>query len=204
MLNAPSKRLIIVQIFLIFVLPVAVLYFGILPPTFRIPLLFLSAIFIFGIIHFEKWTEEEMGMRTDNFKIAWRSYYYFTLAGLGTLAILSMILTLPNTESKDFLVRTFSLFLPVSFFQEFAFRSFLIPRLKRIFSDTITIILVNAFLFTLIHVIYPNWGVTLPISFASGILFAWLYIKYPNLYLATFSHMILNLVAVLLGFFYIQ
>jgi len=204
MYNKPSKRLILTQIFLIFILPVFVLYFNILSHDWRIVLLAVSALFIYGIIHHEHWTHEDMGVRHDNFKKAFPFYFYFTILGIGALFLLEHKVSMPDIDTKIFFVKTFIFFLPISFFQEFAFRSFLIPRLKEIFQSNYTIVFVNALLFTMIHIIYPNLGIGLPLAFVSGVFFSLLYLKYPNLLLISLSHAALNVTAVLLGFFHIS
>jgi len=204
MYNKPSKRLIIAQIFLIFVLPVLVLYFKILPADWRVVILAVSSLFIYGIIRHEHWTHEDMGIRHDNFWKAFPFYLFFTIISIGVLFLLDHKIGAPDINTKIFFIKTFIFFLPVSFFQEFAFRSFLMPRLKEIFKNNYVIIFSNAALFTAIHIIYPNLGISLPIAFVSGIFFAWLYLKYPNLLLISLSHAILNVTALLLGFFYIS
>ncbi len=200
MTNKPSRRLMLVQIFVIFILPVLLLYFNIVPTSWRMVLLAISALSIYGIIHHEHWSHEEMGIRHDNFKKAWPYYFFFTVLGFTALLFLEHKFKIPNVDTELFFIKTFIFFLPVSFFQEFAFRSFLMPRLQSIFKSNFTIILINALLFTLIHIIYPSLGVILPLVFVSGILFAWLYLKFPNLILVSVAHAILNVTAILLGF----
>ncbi len=203
-MHIPSKRLIIAQVLLIFVLPIALLYSKIVSYDWRFFLLCLSALFIYGIIRRENWSYEEMGIRHDNIKKSLPYYVFFTVLGIAVLFLINHKVNLPDIDTRMFFIKTFTLFLPISFFQEFAFRSFLIPRLKKIFADNYLVILVNAFLFTLIHIIYPNLGINLPITFSAGIFFAWLYIKYPNLLLISLTHAAINITAVLLGFFYIS
>ena len=200
--NEPSKKIIIAQILVIFLSPVALLYFGILPYNFRFILLTISALFIYGIIEHEHWTHKEMGLRMDNFKEAFPFYLVFTILGICALLFVDHAVNLPDIDSRISLIRSWAFFIPISFFQEFGFRSFLVPRLKEIFKNNyIAIIFINTVLFTLIHVIYPNLGIGLPVAFVAGIFFTWLYLKYPNLLLITISHSILNIIAVLLGFF---
>ena len=199
----PSRKIIVAQIVVIFIMPVLLLYFHVLPASWRMVLLAVSALFIYGVIRKENWTHEQMGMRHDNFKKALPFYTTFTIVGIGALFLLENIFNIPDLESKKYIVHAWLFFLPISFFQEFAFRSFLIPRLKELYDNNSVIILINAVLFMLIHIIYPNLGIGLPLAFFSGILFAWLYIKYPNLVLVTFAHSALNITAVLLGFFVI-
>lgn len=201
MQNLPSKKIILAQTFIIFVLPIFLLYFHILPMNWRFILLAVSSLLIYGIIKREDWSFEDMGVRHDNFKKATPFYLVFTILGLAALFIIANKAGFPDNDTPAFLIKTWVFFLPVSFFQEFAFRSFLMPRLKMIYQKKYLIVLVNAVLFTLLHIIYPNLGLILPLMFVSGILFAWLYYKYPNLILVSVSHSILNVTAMLLGFF---
>ena len=203
-MNLPSKRLILTQIFLIFILPVFLIYFNILPVSWRMILLAVCSLVIYGIIMRENWTYENMGLHHHNFKKALPFYLSFALLGILTLFFINHETNTPDIESKIFFIRTFAFFIPISFFQEFAFRSFLIPRLKAIYKNNLFVVFINAILFALIHIIYPNWGIGLPLAFFSGIFFAWLYIKYPNLVLVSLTHIILNITAVLLGFFVIS
>lgn len=196
-----SKRLILTQIFIIFILPVFLLYYNVFTHNWRFILLAVSSLAIYGIIRHEKWTYEDMGIRHDNLKKEILIYSIFTILGLMALYILGNKLNLPDKDTPSFLIKTWVFFLPICFFQEFAFRSFLMPRLQRVFSSSFTVIFINTLLFTLMHIIYPNMFINIPLVFVSGILFAWLYYKYPNFLLISISHSILNVTALLLGFF---
>jgi membrane protease YdiL (CAAX protease family) len=174
------------------------------PYNLRFFLLCLSALFIYGIIRRENWTHEEMGIRHDNIRKSLPYYVFFTALSIAVLFLINRRINLPDIDTRIFFIKTLTLFLPISFFQEFAFRSFLVPRLKKIFTNNYWIIFVNAVLFTLIHIIYPNMGINLPITFVAGIFFTWIYLKYPNLLLVSLTHAAVNITAVLLGFFYIS
>jgi membrane protease YdiL (CAAX protease family) len=198
----PSKRLRLTQILVIFVLPVLILYFKILPPDWRMVLLAISSLLIYGIIRHENWTYEDMGIRHDNFKKALPFYLFFTVLGLIVLFFINYKVNITAyTHAKLFAFDTFIFFLPSSFFQEFAFRSFLMPRLKRIFNNNYYVIFVNALLFAFIHIIYTGVSILMPFLFILGIFLAWLYQKYPNLVLISLAHAVLNVTAVALGFF---
>jgi len=205
MQKIPSKKIIWAQIFLIFILPVFLVYFRILPSSWRMVCLAVSALVIYGIIRHEHWSYEEMGIRHDNFRAALPLYLIFTLVGL--IAIFLIYFKVPMARevyTNLFYLRTFVLFLPSSFVQEFAFRSFLIPRLKLLFKSDWIVIFVNAILFMLMHIIYFSWGIVLPAVFIMGVLLSWLYMKYPNLIIISLAHGVLNLTSVLLGFFVIN
>lgn len=204
MTNLPSKRLILTQIFVIFVLPISLLYFGVLEMSWRFVLLAVSSLFIYGIIRKEEWSFEEMGIRHDNFKKAFPFYLVFTILGVIALFLIKDLVNLPEITNKAFILKAWIFFLPISFFQEFAFRSFLIPRLKIVYQKKYVIVLINAILFTFLHIIYLNMAVVLPLMFFSGLLFAWLYLKYPNLVFISVAHSILNILAMLLGFFMVS
>jgi len=182
-------------------LPVFLLYFHILPINWRFILLAINSLVIYGIIRKEEWSFEEMGIRHDNFKKALPFYLSFVVVGVLALFLIDHKFNMPDLETKKYIIHAWIFFIPVSFFQEFAFRSFLIPMLKKLYSNKYLIIFLNAILFTLLHIIFPNLGIGLPIAFVSGIIFAWLYIKYPNLVLISLAHSVLNIIAVLLGFF---
>jgi membrane protease YdiL (CAAX protease family) len=203
--NIPSKKIIWAQIFLIFVLPVLLLYFKIVPTNWRMILLALSSLFIYGVVRHEHWTYRDMGVRHDNFKKALPFYLLFTFLGLVALFLIYYKVSMPREIYNElFYMRTFVFFLPSSFFQEFAFRSFLMPRLKIIFNNNYYVIFVDAILFTLMHIIYFSLGIVLPLVFVAGVFLSWLYSKYPNLVLISLAHSALNLTAVLLGFFVIS
>lgn len=75
---------------------------------------------------------------------------------------------------------------------------------RRVFSSPVFIILLNASLFSLMHIIYLNSYFVRPVTFIAGIGFAWIYYKYENLILISASHTVLNFVGMILGFFVIR
>lgn len=197
-----SKKLVILQIMIVFLLPIILIFFNIFSIEWRVFFLTMGGLIIYGIIIHEKWSYKDMGLRTDNINSkSILPYSIFTILGLIFLFIYSDIFEIKDANIKDNYLIRLIFFLPVSFLQEFAYRSFLIPKTKEFTKNKFWIILINTILFTILHIIYPNQIVTLPVAFIGGIFFASLYLKYPNLILIGISHSILNLAAVLLGFF---
>jgi membrane protease YdiL (CAAX protease family) len=96
------------------------------------------------------------------------------------------------------------LFIPLSVLQEVIFRGVLMNMLRRVFTNPVFIIGLNASLFALMHVIYLNSAFVLPVTFIAGVGFAWMYYKYQNLVLISISHTILNFVGMILGFFVLR
>lgn len=204
--NQHEKELVWAQILYIFVLPTLLLYYHVIPGQFRIILLFAVALLLYGIIKRAHWTYADLAIRKDFLKDV-IPYALFTLGGMGFIIWLWYITPFKTVrpsyewwEDARFLL----LFIPISVLQEVVFRGVLMKLLRHAFSSPLFIIMVNASLFTLIHIIYAHSVVVLPLTFIGGIGFAWIYYTYPNLILISLSHTILNFVAMILGFFIVR
>lgn len=198
-----ERELVWLQILYLFIIPVLLLYFKILPGNFRFLMLLGVAILLFGIVKHNKWTYKDLGIKKKFLKDL-VPYTLFTVGGVFFLVWLAEVV--PHLsfgewwENAKFLL----LFIPISILQEIIFRGVLMNMLKRAFRNPIFIIGLNAFVFALMHVIYLNSTFVLPMTFIAGVGFAWIYYKYENLILISISHTILNFVAMILGFFIIR
>jgi len=200
------KLKVISQIVFLFVLPVSLLYFEVVPFRYRYIVLGIVLICILSIIHKERWSAKELGIRKDNLLRSALPYALLTMLGIGVVIVSAGIMG-KNPDITN-LWNPYPLyllsFIPACFVQEFAFRSFLLPQLKSAIKSLPTAIVVNAVLFSLIHLIYPELYALLPITFLGGIGFAIWYHRYPNLWLLTLSHVVLNFLMMLYGFFSIR
>jgi len=199
-----EKRKVAFQIIGIFIVPVMLLYFNILPTSWRVIVLFAICFLVYRIVEREKWSPKDLGLSRDTFKKYLFPYLGFIVTGVFGILYFAQKM---NMETQHFWwtkPHFLFLFLVVSFLQEFAYRGFLIPLLKKFFTDRLGIVLINALLFTLIHIIYPIPQIMLPLAFIGGLTFAVIYMKYPNLWLISIAHSVLNFVAVLHGFFVIS
>ena len=196
-----SARLAAVQIFLIFILPVVLLYLNIIHGSWRIFMLSISALLIYGIMNREKWTYNDIGLQLGNFNKYIPQYSIFTAVGIALLFFLAQFAEVDAGASSTGVLQKFLLFIPISFFQEFAFRAFLMPRLRLITKNTPLVIITNAAIFAFMHAIYPLPSIMIPLAFLGGIYFAWIYNRLPDLVLISISHALLNIVAIMLGFF---
>jgi len=198
-----EREIVGVQIFYLYVVPIALLYFRIIPGEFRILMLLTVSLVLLGIVRHSHWTFADIGISKDFMKDI-VPYLIFTVSGLAfTIWISSVVLHDPLLgwwENIRFLL----LFIPISILQEIIFRGILMNMLRRAFENPFTIIVLNASVFTLIHIIYLNSIFVLPFTFIAGIGFAWMYWKYPNLILISFSHTVLNFTAMILGFFIVR
>ncbi len=205
-MDTPSrheKELVLAQILYLYIIPVLLLFYGIVPENFRIMMLLGVSLLLYGIIKRSGWTYSDLGFKKDFIKDI-LPYAIFTIIGVFALVLISKIA--PKIEEARIYewwenIRFLILFIPISVLQEVIFRGVLMHMLQRAFKNPIFIIVLNASLFALIHIIYLNQSIILPITFIGGIGFAWLYYKYPNLVLVSISHTILNFTAMILGFF---
>ncbi len=196
-----SSETAVLDLLFLFVAPIVLLYFHIIPDTWRVFVLMLVSVMLYGIMHKEGWTAKDLGLTTSFKKRELETYVFATILALAVTVILAYVFNFHGTAHWWTKPHFLFLFLVVSFFQEFAFRGFLIPLLSRVFPDVFTVIVVNALLFAGMHAIYSFPAFGLPYAFLGGLLFAGLYYKYPNLILVTISHSVLNFVAVWFGVF---
>jgi len=201
-----EKELVLAQVLYLYVIPTLLLYYGIIPGQFRVVLLFGIALLLYGIIKHAHWTFADLEIRKDFIKDI-IPYTIFTLVGLGLIIFISK--TIPSSQNGYYHgwwenARFLLLFIPISVLQEIVFRGVLMHMLKRAFTSVPFIIILNASVFALIHIIYLNYAVILPLTFIGGIGFAWIYYKYPNLIMISIAHTILNFTAMILGFFVLR
>jgi membrane protease YdiL (CAAX protease family) len=197
-----DKELVLYQIFFIFILPIALLTFGIVPVSWRMVVLCIAMLFMYGVIQKEKISDETMGLSNKNFKKSLIPYLLFTLVGAFIFIKLSHELSIDPRIIWWQHIHFLFLFLPVSLLQEIAYRGFLFPKLKELSKKWWVIIGANTVLFTVLHVIYPMPGLMLPVAFFSGLGLSIMYRYYPNLVLISLAHAVLNFIAVLHGFFF--
>jgi uncharacterized protein len=198
------KTKILTQIVLLFALPVTLLYFRIVSFQYRYVVLGLITIIVIALIVQERWTTKKLGIRIDNLPKVFLPYTVLTI--LGIIVILVVARYSCRTPAWTNLWGAYPLyllsFIPACFVQEIVFRSFLLPKLKTVIVSLPAAIIINALLFSMIHIIYPELPILLPLTFIGGIGFAVWYHRYPNLWAVTTVHIILNFFTMLYGFFH--
>lgn len=199
-----SKREIFIQILLVLVFPIILVNLEIIPVKDRVVVLVGLVSVLLLVLFIEKWNLKMLGMGKQRILKYFFPYLVFTF-GMATL-ITQFGYDITKTERlgdwwhyNHFLY----VFLVVSIFQEILYRGYLMPALGKLTQKPFLIVISNALLFTLLHTIFPNPMIGLPVAFFGGIGFAWMYIKYPSLPLIIASHAVLNFCVVLYGFFVI-
>ncbi|MFW6378932.1 MAG: CPBP family intramembrane glutamic endopeptidase [Nanoarchaeota archaeon] len=192
---------LIMEIALLVILPVLLIYFGIIPYKNRYHTMMVVVAIILSIVVFEGWSFERVGIRLDNISTTVVPYLLVTL--IGSVAILIFVSYKGLKPQKRWWADPHFqyFFLISSLLQEFVFRSFFIAELQDVLASGFVIIILNALIFTFIHIIYSVDISVLTGTFLTGSLLAWLYVAYPNLILITISHAILNFLIVLYGNF---
>ena len=198
-----ERELVWLQILYLFIAPVLLLYFKVIPGDFRFIMLLGISVLLYGIVKHNHWTFGDLGIK-KKFMKDFLPYTLFTIGGVFFLVWLSEVV--PHEPFLKWWVsmKFLAFFIPISILQEIAFRGILMNMLKRAFSNKIFIIGLNAVVFSLMHVIYLNSTFVLPMTFIAGVGFAWIYYEYENLTLISISHTILNFVAMILGFFIVR
>jgi len=192
----------IIQIFLLFIVPILLIYYKVIPFKYRKHTLIAVSGITIAVILIEGWTLKQLGIRLDNIREYALPYAVITIIGIFFLLTMSKLLKRKPDRSITKRKHLLYGFVVVSALQELLFRGFLFPKLGSILIEPIVIILVNAIIFTFIHSIYSNDTISLVMIFISGICFAGMYWIYPNLILIIISHAILNYIAVLYNFYY--
>ena len=198
-----EREIVWLQILYLYLIPILLLYYKVISSNLRIVMLLLVTVLIYGITRYEKWNNKDFGIRKDWRKYFWQ-YLIFTVGGIVFLLMMEQF-----EIGKPFLnwwknAKFLLLFIPLSVVQEILFRGILMNMFRRVFSSPAFIIILNASIFALMHIIYLNSAFVLPVTFVAGIGFAWMYYKYENLILISASHTVLNFVGMILGFFVIR
>ncbi|MCX6755520.1 MAG: lysostaphin resistance A-like protein [Candidatus Nomurabacteria bacterium] len=198
-----SKRELIAQIFIVFILPVLFIDIGIISLNQRIYILVILVSLLFIVLIAEKWTFIMLGISNYRIKKFIIPYTIFTLATVVFISFFGE--KIGNEEVANWWRHSHFLygFFIVSLFQEVGYRGYLIPALGKLISKPWIVVIVNALIFMFLHSIFPNPLIGLPLAFVGGLGFAIMYMRYPSLPLIIISHSIINFAVVLYGFFVI-
>jgi membrane protease YdiL (CAAX protease family) len=159
-----------------------------------------ATLLVCAVMYGEHWMLAALNMRLDNLGVALLPYAAFTALGIIVLAGTMKMLGLPASAANPY-VLFFAWSLPIGAVQEFLYRGFLMRELHRLYASITVVIIINALLFMMLHILYNPPFLILPLTFLAGLGFAWMYEKYPNLFLIALSHGVLNFFALKYGFF---
>lgn len=187
------------QLLFLLVIPVLLLVLGFFSLNIRGYILATVVVLTMLLAFKERMSLKELGIRTDNIKQSILPYTLFTLVGTIGLFILSSSLgknPLSNWWTYSHLQWAF---LPISLVQEFVYRAVFQTKLQKVMKPIKAILIVTV-LYSGMHILWKD-PLILTMTFFGGLAWGYLWYKYPNLYLITLSHAILNFLAIYLGFF---
>lgn len=182
------NNLLWLELLLIFILPIVLLFYKIIPFRYRLHVLALIFIFIIGQIIIKGWSLIKLGLNFNNFWSTLLVYSLSTSLALLIIKFLTRKIKSATLSGTDVIIATI-----LSFGQELIFRSFLLTILKENIQSIILVIFINSFLFFIMHLIYKNDWLSLLLIFMAGLIFASLYYFWPNLIFITIMHTLLNI-----------
>ena len=194
----------IIEFMLVALFPVSIITFGLVPSVFHYAVLLAIAIYAGSAIFYRKWTRHDLGFRKDTL-IFWKPYLVWTLLATVTIIAVHQVLRMPFIMwDHTTLGKLIAISILLSCIQEFLYRGYLFRLFKDITQHMGWVVIINIIVFTYMHTMFPHWEIIIPLTAAGGILFAILYKKYPNVYLVSGMHCVLNFTALYLGFFPVE
>lgn len=185
----------------IFVLPFALVWGGVVPVDLRRWLYAAAGVVAFGVVVQSGLSLRDLGFRWDNARAAALPYACFAIAG--AIAIVAFALAVGRTLRAEWWIAphfAYGIIVPISVAQEFFYRSMLVPLLQRLSHARAFVIIAGAALFAFLHIIFPDPVIVLPSTFLAGVIFTLIWIRWPNIWLASATHIILNAAFVLFCF----
>ena len=202
-MRTTTKTVAVFQIIGVFILPILLVRLGIIPIWYRFIILGIVVAIVAAIMISERWTASDAGIRFVNASKGGIPYIFFTIVTVMGLLLYEKILSVEPARPPVGYGVAVLLSISLSTAQEFLFRSFLIPKLLFLLRSPFLVVIVDGLLFSFLHILYPDFATLFPIAFIGGLGFAAMYIAFPNLFLISASHAVLNFATALLGFFVI-
>ena len=196
------RALVASQVAALYVLPNLLLATGAVPAAYRF--------WVFGVgmtiplleMLLGCWSPRQLGFRADTLSPYLLPYVLFTTSlTVGLLVLARLLGKVPAGHPIDWWSPSLTAtIVALSFLQELCFRGYLWQKLNVVFDRMSIKILVNALLFSWLHVFYPDPLFSMAITFIAGIGFATMFNYFPNMWLVSASHAVLNCVSTLYCF----
>ncbi len=199
-----SKFLLCVEYGLISLTGVSLILFGLIDGAYKIHVLtttFVIAVFpVSARLFTSRWKLGDIGFQWKNTKESLLWYGLSAVLGILGLWLYSYIFHIPKVIVDNQTLVYYSV--GGSIIQELLYRGYLMRLGRQLFGEGVLNIVVNVIVFVGMHIFYPEFIQKLWILIPAGFVFTLLYKKYPNIYLISMVHILLNGVAVMLGIFH--
>jgi uncharacterized protein len=181
-----------------YILPVLLIYLGLVPFSWRFYILILAAVAILAIAQLYRFSPRELGITKQNFSSSLSAIALPTLAS-ALLMLIYYLLQGTRIDNSAYTWPFYLFFVAVSSpLQEFLYRGFLFGIFSRAKLAIWLQILVSTLLYSFVHLIYQDVP-TLLSTFILGLFWGCHYAKFRNLHSIIISHSILGAIAILLG-----
>ncbi len=198
------KCLLCIEYVLISFTGVSLILFGFVDGAYKIQVLtttFIVATFpVSARLFTSRWKFGDIGFHLKDFKEAIPWYGLSTVLGILGLWLYSSVFHIPQTPIDNETLVYYSV--GGSIIQELLYRGYLMRLGRQLFGNGNLNIVVNVIVFVGMHIFYPEFAQKLWVLVPAGLVFTLLYKKYPNIYLISLVHILLNGVAVMLGIFH--
>ncbi len=184
-------------IFILFVLPILLITFRVIPFEFRYHVLIIVALLILIFETTRKIPIQKFGFRKDNLLLSLKVNIIASLLLLGLILLIKIFcFDISSSVHASFFI--FYVFIGVPI-QEYLFRSVVFYEMyrMRISKQSLRIIL-SAMIFAFPHLVYLNIYFIL-IVVIMGIIWGYIYDEYPNWYGVVLSHALLGSIAIFIG-----
>jgi uncharacterized protein len=181
-----------------YILPVVLVYFKLVPFSWRFYILILAAFTILAIARLYRFSAVEVGFSKHHFKTALKAIALPTLAS-ALLMLIYYYFQGSRIDNSAYHWSFYLFFVIVSSpIQEFLYRGFLFGIFSRAKLGIWLQILLSTLLYSFLHLIYRDVP-TVIFTFIIGIFWGYHYAKYQNLPSIIISHSLLGAIAILVG-----
>lgn len=195
--NKERQKVLLIIIFA-YILPVLLVYLRLVPFTWRFYLLIFAAVAILSINLLYRFSAVELGFTKKHLTCSLKAIALPTL-GCALLMLVYYFLQGSRIDNSAYSWTFYLFFVAVSSpLQEFLYRGFLFNLFKITKMRKWLQIILSAFLYSFVHLIYRDLP-TLLSTFAIGIFWGYHYAKYRNLHSIIISHSLLGAIAILVG-----
>jgi uncharacterized protein len=190
-----ERQKVILIVCFAYILPVLLIFLGLLPFSWRFSVLILAAMVVIAIAQLYRFSAVELGFTRNNLGASLKVIALPTLVSV-LLMLLYYFIQGQRIDNSAYNWTFYLFFIAVSSpIQEFLYRGFLFGIFSRAkFANWLKIIL-SASLYSFVHLIYRDIP-TLIYTFIIGVLWGWHYAKFRNLHSIIVSHSLLGVIAI--------
>ncbi|MBF2063770.1 MAG: CPBP family intramembrane metalloprotease [Calothrix sp. C42_A2020_038] len=194
-----DKHIIVTLIICLgYILPVLLIYWQLVPFSWRFFLLIFAALAIIAIARLYRFSATELGFTRQNLKQSLNAIALPTLAS-AVMMVIYYTKQGARIDNSDYTWIFYLFFVLISSpLQEFLYRGFLFGILTRAKLRVWLQVVLSTFLYGLVHLIYRD-PPTLILTSLIGLYWGCHYTKYRNLYSIIISHSLLGAIAILVG-----